>query len=167
PFYEHERTGVYYNPAVVIENDGTVVGKYRKTHIPHVGPCFWEKFYFKPGNLGYPVWNTSVGRVGLLICYDRHFPEPARELGLKGASWSSTRLRRSSRSRVICGSSSSRPMRWRTATGSAPSIGSGWKNRSTRRSSTARATSATHADGSSARPPRRRTKSWCAISTWT
>src|SRR2546429_9243104 len=76
---------VFYNTAVVIENDGTVVGKYRKTHIPHVGPCFWEKFYFKPGNLGYPVWKTSVGRVGLLICYDRHFPEPARVLGLMGA----------------------------------------------------------------------------------
>src|SRR5947208_4272958 len=85
PFYEEAQTGVYYNTAVVIENDGTVVGKYRKTHIPHVGPCFWEKFYFKPGNLGYPVWNTSVGRVGLLICYDRHFPEPARELGPKRA----------------------------------------------------------------------------------
>src|SRR6266571_2485956 len=70
---------------VLIENDGTVLGKYRKTHIPHVGPCFWEKFYFKPGNLGYPVWDTSVGRVGILICYDRHFPEPARALGLKGA----------------------------------------------------------------------------------
>ena len=62
-----------------------IVGKYRKTHIPHVGPCFWEKFYFKPGNLGYPVFDTSVGRIGLIICYDRHFPEVARELGLKGA----------------------------------------------------------------------------------
>ena len=85
PFYEEAETGVYYNTAVLIENDGTVLGKYRKTHIPHVGPCFWEKFYFKPGNLGYPVWDTSVGRVGILICYDRHFPEPARALGLKGA----------------------------------------------------------------------------------
>ena len=85
PFYEEAQTGVYYNTAVLIENDGAVLGKYRKTHIPHVGPCFWEKFYFKPGNLGYPVWDTSVGRVGILICYDRHFPEPARELGLKGA----------------------------------------------------------------------------------
>ena len=85
PFYEEAQTGVYYNTAVLIENDGTVLGKYRKTHIPHVGPCFWEKFYFKPGNLGYPVWDTSVGRVGILICYDRHFPEPARALGLKGA----------------------------------------------------------------------------------
>lgn len=85
PWYEEEQAGVYYNSACVIERDGTVVGKYRKTHIPHVGPCFWEKFYFKPGNLGYPVWETSVGRVGLIICYDRHFPEVARELGLKGA----------------------------------------------------------------------------------
>jgi N-carbamoylputrescine amidase len=85
PFYEEAQTGVYYNTAVMIENDGTMLGKYRKTHIPHVGPCFWEKFYFKPGNLGYPVWDTSVGRVGILICYDRHFPEPARALGLKGA----------------------------------------------------------------------------------
>lgn len=85
PWYEEEQPGVYYNSACVIERDGTVVGKYRKTHIPHVGPCFWEKFYFKPGNLGYPVWETSVGRVGLIICYDRHFPEVARELGLKGA----------------------------------------------------------------------------------
>jgi beta-ureidopropionase len=85
PWYEEEQPGVYYNSACVIERDGTVVGKYRKTHIPHVGPCFWEKFYFKPGNLGYPVWQTSVGRLGLIICYDRHFPEVARELGLKGA----------------------------------------------------------------------------------
>ena len=85
PWYEEAQTGVYYNAAVVIEADGTVVGKYRKTHIPHVGPCFWEKFYFKPGNLGYPVFDTSVGRIGLIICYDRHFPEVARELGLKGA----------------------------------------------------------------------------------
>ncbi len=85
PWYEEEQPGVYYNTAVLIENDGTVLGKYRKTHIPHVGPCFWEKFYFKPGNLGYPVFDTSVGRVGLIICYDRHFPEVARELGIKGA----------------------------------------------------------------------------------
>ncbi len=85
PFYEQADVGVYYNAAVVIERDGTVVGKYRKTHIPQVGPCFWEKFYFKPGNLGYPVFDTSVGRLGLIICYDRHFPEIGRALGLKGA----------------------------------------------------------------------------------
>jgi beta-ureidopropionase len=85
PWYEEEQPGVYYNTACVIERDGTVLGKYRKTHIPHVGPCYWEKFYFKPGNLGYPVFDTSVGRVGLIICYDRHFPEVARELGIKGA----------------------------------------------------------------------------------
>ena len=85
PFYEEAQPGVYYNSAVVIERDGSVLGKYRKTHIPQVGPCFWEKYYFKPGNLGYPVFDTSVGRVGLIICYDRHFPEVAREVGLKGA----------------------------------------------------------------------------------
>lgn len=85
PWYEEAQTGVYYNSACVIERDGTVLGTYRKTHIPHVGPCFWEKFYFKPGNLGYPVFDTSVGRIGLIICYDRHFPEVARAVGLQGA----------------------------------------------------------------------------------
>jgi beta-ureidopropionase len=85
PFYEEAQTGVYYNTAVVIESDGSILGKYRKTHIPHVGPCFWEKFYFKPGNLGYPVLDSSVGKIGLIICYDRHFPEIGRALGLKGA----------------------------------------------------------------------------------
>ncbi|MBI4261605.1 MAG: acyltransferase [Actinobacteria bacterium] len=85
PWFEEEQTGVYYNSAAVIERDGTFLGKYRKTHIPHVGPCFWEKFYFKPGNLGYPVFETSVGKIGLIICYDRHFPEVARQVGLKGA----------------------------------------------------------------------------------
>jgi beta-ureidopropionase len=85
PWFEEAQTGVYYNSAVVIEADGSILGKYRKTHIPHVGPCFWEKFYFKPGNLGYPVFESSVGRIGLIICYDRHFPEIARAVGLKGA----------------------------------------------------------------------------------
>jgi len=85
PFFEKEFAGVYYNTAVVIDADGTVLGKYRKTHIPQVGPIFWEKYFFKPGNLGYPVFDTRVGRVGVFICYDRHFPEPARMLGLQGA----------------------------------------------------------------------------------
>ncbi|HZD87169.1 MAG TPA: nitrilase-related carbon-nitrogen hydrolase [Gaiellaceae bacterium] len=85
PFFEKELEGVFYNTAVVIDADGTVCGKYRKTHIPQVGPVFWEKYFFKPGNLGYPVFDTRVGRVGVFICYDRHFPEPARMLGLHGA----------------------------------------------------------------------------------
>jgi len=85
PFFEKEFEGVYYNTAVVIDADGTVLGKYRKTHIPQVGPIFWEKYFFKPGNLGYPVFNTRVGKIGVFICYDRHFPEPARMLGLQGA----------------------------------------------------------------------------------
>ncbi len=85
PIYEEESTGVYYNTAAVIDADGTYLGKYRKNHIPHVAPGFWEKFYFKPGNLGYPVFKTKYADVGVYICYDRHFPEGARELGLAGA----------------------------------------------------------------------------------
>ena len=85
PIYEEEITGVYYNTAAVIDADGTYLGKYRKHHIPHVGPGFWEKFYFRPGNLGYPVFNTAAGKVGVYICYDRHFPEGWRALGLNGA----------------------------------------------------------------------------------
>src|SRR5215217_2257867 len=86
PMYEEDAkaSGVYYNTAAVIDADGSYLGKYRKTHIPHV-KGFWEKFYFRPGNLGYPVWDTAVGKVGIYICYDRHFPEGARALGLNGA----------------------------------------------------------------------------------
>jgi beta-ureidopropionase len=85
PIYEVEITGVYYNTAAVIDADGTYLGKYRKTHIPQVDPGFWEKYYFKPGNLGYPVFKTAYADVGVYICYDRHFPEGARILGLHGA----------------------------------------------------------------------------------
>jgi beta-ureidopropionase len=84
PLYEEDAPGVYYNTAVVIDADGTILGKYRKTHIPQL-PNFWEKFYFRPGNLGYPVFETRYARVGVYICYDRHFPEGARVLGLNGA----------------------------------------------------------------------------------
>ena len=69
---------------MVVDADGTILGKYRKHHIPHLDR-FWEKFYFRPGNLGYPVFETAVGPVGVYICYDRHFPEGWRELGLNGA----------------------------------------------------------------------------------
>ncbi len=85
PTYEVENTGVYYNTASIIDADGTWLGKYRKSHLPHCQPGFWEKFYFRPGNLGYPVFETAVGKVGLYICYDRHYPEGARCLGLNGA----------------------------------------------------------------------------------
>lgn len=85
PLYEEDITGVYYNTAAVIDADGSYLGKFRKIHIPHCNPGFWEKFYFKPGNLGYPVFDTAVGKVGVYICYDRHFPEGWRELGLNGA----------------------------------------------------------------------------------
>ena len=84
PIYEEHMKGVYYNTAAVIDADGKYLGKYRKNHIPQVAG-FWEKFFFKPGNLGYPVFKTAYGNVGVYICYDRHFPEGARALGLNGA----------------------------------------------------------------------------------
>ncbi len=85
PVFEEEQPGVYYNTAFVIDADGTYLGKYRKHHIPQV-KGFWEKFYFRPGNLGYPVFDTAVGKIGVYICYDRHFPEGWRALGLGGAT---------------------------------------------------------------------------------
>ncbi|WP_265523075.1 nitrilase-related carbon-nitrogen hydrolase [Oerskovia flava] len=84
PVYEEESPGILYNTAAVVDADGTYLGKYRKHHLPHL-PKFWEKFYFRPGNLGWPVWDTAIGRVGVNICYDRHFPEGWRTLGLNGA----------------------------------------------------------------------------------
>jgi beta-ureidopropionase len=85
PVYEREMAGVYYNTAAMIDADGKYLGKYRKTHIPDVNPGFFEKFYFRPGNLGYPVFQTAYAKVGIYICYDRHFPEGARLLGMNGA----------------------------------------------------------------------------------
>jgi beta-ureidopropionase len=85
PIYEEDGPGIYYNTAAVIDADGSYLGKYRKNHIPHCAPGFWEKFYFRPGNLGYPVFDTAYAKVGVYICYDRHFPEGARALGLNGA----------------------------------------------------------------------------------
>ncbi len=84
PLYEEEIRGVFYNSAAVIDADGSYLGKYRKQHIPQVAG-FWEKYFFKPGNGGYPVFNTKYAKVGVYICYDRHFPEGARCLGLNGA----------------------------------------------------------------------------------
>jgi N-carbamoylputrescine amidase len=85
PVYEVEQEGIFYNTAAVIDKNGNYLGKYRKTHIPHVAPGFWEKFYFRPGNLGYPVFDLGFAKIGVYICYDRHFPEGARCLGLNGA----------------------------------------------------------------------------------
>jgi N-carbamoylputrescine amidase len=84
PVFEKEQPGVLYNTAAVIDADGTYLGKYRKHHLPHTNG-FWEKYFFRPGNGGYPVFDTAYARVGVYICYDRHFPEGARALGLNGA----------------------------------------------------------------------------------
>ena len=86
PIYEEEMTGVYFNAAAVIDADGSYLGKYRKSHIPHVGG-FWEKFFFKPGNSGWPVFETAYCKLGVYICYDRHFPEGWRALALNGAEY--------------------------------------------------------------------------------
>jgi beta-ureidopropionase len=86
PIYEEEITGIYYNTAAVIDADGKYLGKYRKTHIPQVAG-FYEKFFFKPGNSGYPVFQTAYCKLGVYICYDRHFPEGWRALALNGAEY--------------------------------------------------------------------------------
>ena len=87
PIYEEDMPGVYYNTAAVIDADGSYLGKYRKTHIPHVDPGFYEKYFFKPGDLGYPVFDTAYVKLGVYICYDRHFPEGWRALALNGAEY--------------------------------------------------------------------------------
>lgn len=84
PVYEKVQEGVLFNTAAVIDADGTYLGKYRKKHIPHTNG-FWEKFFFKPGDASYPVFQTKYAKIGVYICYDRHFPEGARILGLNGA----------------------------------------------------------------------------------
>lgn len=87
PIYERTNVaGVYYNTAAVIDADGSYLGKYRKTHIPQVAG-FWEKFFFKPGASGWPVFNTAYCKLGVYICYDRHFPEGWRALALNGAEY--------------------------------------------------------------------------------
>ena len=91
PIYEEDMSGVYYNTASVIDADGKWLGKFRKIHIPQVNPGFWEKFYFRPGNLGYPVFDTRVGKVGVYICYDRHFPEGRGAWGSTARKSCSTR----------------------------------------------------------------------------
>ena len=82
--FEKAMSGLYYNTCLIIEKNGEILGKYRKNHIPQ-DPFFEEKFYFAPGDSGYPVWQTSAGKIGVLICWDQWYPEAARLLALKGA----------------------------------------------------------------------------------
>ena len=150
PMYEIVQAGVYYNTAAVIDADGTYLGKFRKQHIPQV-KGFWEKFYFRPGNGGYPVFDTAVGKVGVYICYDRHFPEGWRALGLNGAEIvfnpSATQPRALS---STSGGSSSRRRPSPTCTTSARSTGSASRPTRRRTTSTGRATSSTPRASSSA-----------------
>lgn len=82
--FEKRSVGLYHNTAVVFEKDGSIAGKYRKMHIPD-DPCFYEKFYFTPGDLGFEPINTSLGKLGVLVCWDQWYPEAARLMALKGA----------------------------------------------------------------------------------
>ncbi len=86
PIYEEEMIGVYYNTTAVIDADGAYLGKYRKTHLPQVAG-FYEKFFFKAGNSGWPVFDTAYVKLGVYTCYDRHFPEGWRALALNGAEY--------------------------------------------------------------------------------
>lgn len=82
--FEKRSAGLYHNTAVVFEKDGSIAGKYRKMHIPD-DPCFYEKFHFTPGDLGFEPINTSLGKLGVLVCWDQWYPEAARLMALKGA----------------------------------------------------------------------------------
>ena len=82
--FEKRAPGLYHNTAVVIEKDGTIAGKYRKMHIPD-DPAYYEKFYFTPGDLGFEPIDTSVGKLGVLVCWDQWYPEAARLMAMKGA----------------------------------------------------------------------------------
>lgn len=82
--FERRAPGLYHNTAVVLEKDGTIAGKYRKMHIPD-DPAYYEKFYFTPGDLGFEPINTSVGRLGVLVCWDQWYPEAARLMAMRGA----------------------------------------------------------------------------------
>lgn len=82
--FERRAPGLYHNTAVVIERDGTIAGKYRKMHIPD-DPAYYEKFYFTPGDIGFQPIDTSVGRLGVMVCWDQWYPEAARLMALRGA----------------------------------------------------------------------------------
>ena len=158
PMYEQEQPGVLYNTAAVVDADGSYLGKYRKTHIPQV-KGFWEKFYFRPGNLGYPTFDTAVGRIGVYICYDRHFPEGWRALGPGRRDDRVQPVRDAPRPLVAtCGSWSSRPARSPTNTSSARSTAPASRTSATT-TSTARPTSSTRRASSSARSATRTTRS--------
>ncbi len=167
PVYEETMPGLYFNTAAVIDADGRYLGKYRKHHIPHCHPGFWEKFYFTPGDLGYPVFETKYAKVGVYICYDRHFPEGARALGLNGAEIVFNP------SATVAGLSE---YLWEleqpahavaNSISSAPSTAWATRSRGASASSTARVTSAIRAARLSPRPAAIRMSCWSPISILT
>ena len=152
PIYEIEQAGVYYNTAAVIHNDGAYLGKYRKSHIPHVAPGFWEKFYFRPGNLGYPVFKTQYADTASTSVMTDTSPRARASSGSMVRRSSSIPRQPWRACPSICGSLSSRRTRWRTRSSSERSIASASRSRGTSGSSTARATSAIRADSFWPRP---------------
>jgi predicted amidohydrolase len=150
PVYEEQMPGVYFNTAAVIDADGRYLGKYRKHHLPHCHPGFWEKFYFTPGDLGYPVFETKYARVGVYICYDRHF-RPLR--------WRVCRN--------TCGSWNNLLTPWRTDILWERSTAWEQRSRGVSANFTARAISAIPGARSSLRPAAIKMKWWSRISTWT
>ena len=168
PMFEKEQDGFYYNTAAVIDADGSYLGKYRKTHIPHV-KGFWEKFYFRPGNTGYPIFDTAVGTDRRLHLLRPPLPRGLASAGAERAPRSSsTPPPPAAASRCISGISSSRRRPSPTSTSSEPSTG--WaRNPSGTTTSTVRRTSSIPGARSSAAPPPTPKKNWwCAtsISTW-
>jgi N-carbamoylputrescine amidase len=83
--FERRAAGIYHNTAVILDADGSLLGKYRKMHIPD-DPLYYEKFYFTPGDLGFPNFDTRFGRIGVLVCWDQWYPEGARLASLGGAN---------------------------------------------------------------------------------
>lgn len=166
PIYEETETGVYYNTAAVFDADGSYLGKYHKTHIPQVAG-FWEKYFFKPGKSDWPVFDTAYGKIGVYICYDRHFPEGWRALALNGAEVIFNP------SATVAGLSQ---YLWEleqpasaaaTAVSSRPSTGWAPRPPGISGTSTAPATSSTRAARSRPRPAPPRTSCWYTRSTWT
>lgn len=159
PIYEETETGVYYNTAAVFDADGSYLGKYHKTHIPQVAG-FWEKFFFKPGQSNWPVFDTAYGKIGVYICYDRHFPEGWRALALNGAEVIFNPPRLWPGYPNIYGSLNNPPRPPLTAASSLPSTAWAAKRLGISATFTAPATSLTHAAKSKPRPAKRKTSCW-------
>ena len=158
PVYEEHMPGVYFNTAAVIDADGRYLGKYRKHHIPHCHPGFWEKFYFTPGDLGYPVFNPNTRALACTSAMTATFRKGRAFWDCMGRKLFSILRRPWPAYRSICGSWNSRPMRSPTDTLLGPSIAWEQRNRGASVSSTVRVIFAIRAERSWPRPAATKTK---------